>query len=128
LPSSVFPPEEEQWQAFAVGVAAKWLLESGGALPNQHRLADNLRASRNTVKEGDGWRLSGKFIGTLEMKYPALCEKSQEVMDDGTILPPALYEHTRGYIEKLAKQINRSYEENIFGGCAVLMRRLEEYC
>ena len=47
-------------------------------------------------------------------------------MDDGTILPPVLYEKTRGFIESLAKQINRSYEENIFDGCAVLMRRLEE--
>jgi hypothetical protein len=50
----------------------------------------------------------------------------QEVVDDGTILPPVLYQKTRGYIETLAKQINRSYEETIFDGCAVLMRRLEE--
>ena len=48
------------------------------------------------------------------------------MVDEGTILPPVLYEKTRGYIESLAKQINRSYEENIFDGCAVLMQRLEE--
>jgi hypothetical protein len=53
-------------------------------------------------------------------------EKPQTVADHGTILPPVAYENTRGYLETLAKQINRSYEENIFDGCAVLMRRLEE--
>lgn len=51
--------------------------------------------------------------------YPQLSQKSQEVVDDGTILPPVLYEKTRGFIESLAKQINRSYEENIFDGSLV---------
>lgn len=31
-----------------------------------------------------------------------------------------------GDLGSLAKQINASYEHNIFDGCAVLMRRLEE--
>ena len=115
-------------QAFGVGDAAKWLGEAGGAAPNQHRLRDNLRASRSTVKDTNAWRLKGDFIAALEARFPELCAKSQEVVDEGTILPPVLYEKTRGYIEKLAKQINRSYEENIFDGCAVLMRRLEECC
>ncbi|MBV9505011.1 MAG: hypothetical protein JO323_08415 [Acidobacteriia bacterium] len=59
--------------------------------------------------------------------FLSFAERSQEVADDGTILPPVLYEKTgRGYIVSLAKQINSSYEHNIFDGCAVLMRRLEE--
>jgi len=36
------------------------------------------------------------------------------------------YQNTRGYVESLAKQINASYEHNLFDGCAVLMRRLVE--
>jgi hypothetical protein len=36
------------------------------------------------------------------------------------------YGFQRGYIESLAKQINAAYENNIFDGRAVLMRRLEE--
>jgi hypothetical protein len=62
----------------------------------------------------------------MEARFPQLSEKSQEVMDDGTILPKILYEKSYGYIESLSKQINLSYEGNIFDGCAVLMRRLEE--
>lgn len=113
-------------QEFSAADAARWLVDAGGATPNQSRLDGNLRSSRNTVKASRGWRLKGDFVGALQAKYPALSEKSQEVVDEGAILPPALYEKTRGYIESLAKQINASYEGNIFDGCAVLMRRLEE--
>jgi hypothetical protein len=65
-------------------------------------------------------------VTSLDAQFPQLSERSQEIIDDGTILPEALYGKTRGYIESLAKQINASYEHNIFDGCAVLMRRLEE--
>jgi hypothetical protein len=41
-------------------------------------------------------------------------------------LPEALYGNTRGYIESPAKQINGSHDQNIFDGCAVSIRRLEE--
>ena len=41
-------------------------------------------------------------------------------------IPKILYEETRGYIECLCKQINASYEYNIYDGCAILMRRLLE--
>jgi hypothetical protein len=113
-------------QSFDIADVAQWLTNAGGANPNRHRLAEKLRAARDTVKEGQGWRLSVKFVETLESKFPELGQKSQEVLDHGTILPEVLYEKTRGYIVNLAKQINRAYEENIFDGCAVLLRRLEE--
>lgn len=111
---------------FSATDAAKWLVEAGGATPNKSRLEDKLRNARCTVKANRGWRLKGEFVHQLETKFPQLSVRSQDVVDDGTILPPALYQRTRGYIESLAKQINRAYEENIFDGCAVLMRRLEE--
>lgn len=43
-----------------------------------------------------------------------------------TILPRALVANTRGYIEKVVDQINGSYENGWFDGCAVMMRRLLE--
>jgi len=42
------------------------------------------------------------------------------------ILPNALVAGTRGYIEKIAFQINGSYEKGWFDACAVMMRRLLE--
>jgi hypothetical protein len=111
---------------FSGSDAGRWLVSAGGATPNNSRLEANLRASRATVKAQRGWRLKDEFIQTLDSKYPALQEKSQEVIEYGTILPDIDFQNTRGYIESLARQINASYENNIFDGCAVLMRRLLE--
>jgi len=113
-------------QEFTAADGAKWLVEAGGANPNQSRLHGNLRASRNTVKAQQGWRLKGDFVQQMEVNFPQLSEKSQEVVEHGTILPEVDYQKTRGYLEALAKQINASYEHNLFDGCAVLMRRLVE--
>ncbi len=111
---------------FSVAEAAQWLVGAGGAQPNRTRLAERIAKSDKTVRSTRGFRLSLKFINKLDACFPTITEKSQEVVDDGTILPPADYEKTRGYIEKIAKQINAAYEHNIFDGCAVLMRRLVE--
>jgi hypothetical protein len=106
--------------------ASKWLVEIGGATPNVFRLGRSLRASRNAVRHGAGYRLRGEFVRNLDKKFPALGEIAQNVDDNGSILPEVEYRGTRGYIEVLAKQINASYEHNLFDGCAVLMRRLLE--
>jgi len=42
------------------------------------------------------------------------------------VLPRALVTKTRGYIERVADQINGCYEKGWFDGCAVMMRRLLE--
>ncbi|HTY26322.1 MAG TPA: hypothetical protein VMC85_24560, partial [Desulfomonilaceae bacterium] len=42
------------------------------------------------------------------------------------VLPHALVKNTRGYIERVAFQINGSYEKGWFDACAVMMRRLIE--
>ena len=113
-------------EEFTTADAARWLVASGSARLNQSRLDERLRASRNTVRGQRGFRLSLKFSEDLQTRFPAVGEKSQDVVDDGTILPEPDYKDTRGYIESLAKQMNAAYERNIFDGCAVLMRRLVE--
>lgn len=115
-------------EEFSAADGARWVREQNMGNPNASRLAQKLKNSRDTVRGSKAgcFRLHHNLLKNLEEKFPRLSEKSQEVTDDGTILPVVLYEKTRGYIESLAKQINRSYEENIFDGCAVLMRRLEE--
>lgn len=42
------------------------------------------------------------------------------------VLPPAVVRSTRGYIEKVANQINGCYENGWYDACAVMMRRLLE--
>jgi hypothetical protein len=116
----------EKVEDFTEADAARWLSSYGFSAPNKTRLQTNLKASANTVRSGRGFRLSLGFQNLLDTKYPQLTEKSQEVIDEGTILPEVDYAGAWGYIVSLAKQINRAYEDNIFDGCAVLMRRLVE--
>lgn len=42
------------------------------------------------------------------------------------VLPYSLFKGTRGYIEKIVIQINRTYEHACYDACAVMMRRLVE--
>lgn len=48
------------------------------------------------------------------------------VQQSGTILPDALYNGLQSNIQSLCKQINASYEHNLFDCTAVIMRRLLE--
>jgi hypothetical protein len=117
----------EKKDEFFLPEATGWLTGYGFASPNQTRLRDRLQASRNTVRgQRGGFKLQLDYVKEMEAKYPELNEKSQEVVEHGTILPEVDYQKTRGYIESLARQINAAYEHNVFDACAVLMRRLVE--
>ncbi len=67
-------------------------------------------------------------IDELQLKFPGIHSTCEEVVSEDTVLPSPIYLNTRGFIESLAKQINASFENNIYDGCAVLMRRLLEIC
>lgn len=45
---------------------------------------------------------------------------------DQPVLPHSLFQGTRGYIEKVVFQINRSYTGTSYDACAVMIRRLVE--
>ncbi len=42
------------------------------------------------------------------------------------VIPLSVVRNTRGYVEKIANQINGSYEHGWFDACAVMIRRLVE--
>lgn len=96
--------------------------------PNKSRLEKNIRTSKDFIRGGkvDHYRLHPKAIINLKNTYRTIDFKTQEIETINTILPESLYKDSRGYIISLSKQINASYENNIFDGCAVLMRRLLE--
>lgn len=121
-----FYMKTEGSEEFTASDAASWLVDYGFSAPNQTRLDTKLRASRNTIRGKRGHKLSLPFVRDLEARFPALSSRSQDVVDAGTLLPEVDYKDTRGYIVSLAKQINVTYEQNAFDGCAVLMRRLVE--
>jgi len=105
-----------------------WFEKFSLNIPNLPRLSRNIKASPFFVKGCNKgfFRLNARQIAALDSEFPELLDKSEEIICHDTVLPTTLYENTRGYIETIAKQINASYENNIFDGCAVLMRRLLE--
>lgn len=116
--------------SFTVEDVCRWFSELDFHEPNKSRLKLNLGKSHSFVKtvNGAGYRLHANEIKKLSESYPQFLEKNEETVSLDSVLPAPVYENTRGYIESLAKQINASYENNIFDGCAVLMRRLLEIC
>jgi hypothetical protein len=106
----------------------EWFQQLHFPSPNISRLLGRIRSSRHFVKgSANGeFKLHALTLDELQAQFPGLRADSEEVVSTDTILPYSIYESTRGFIESLAKQINASYEYNIFDGCAVLMRRLVE--
>ena len=106
----------------------EWFEELGLPRPNLSRLFGRLAKSTFFIKGNSpgSYRLHPKAIQELSAKLDFLNETSEEIVFSGSILPSSVFIDTRGYIEKLAMQINASYDNNLFDGCAVLMRRLLE--
>ena len=96
--------------------------------PNLSRLKRNISSSRDFIRGSAAglYKVHGKTLTKLEKEIPEVSEKSEEIISDDLILPESLFMGTRGFIQSLSKQINASYENNLFDGCAVLMRRLLE--
>ncbi|PHQ57054.1 MAG: hypothetical protein COC16_02010 [Lutibacter sp.] len=120
--------KEKKNSDFTVSELSQLFSDVGFSKPNSSRLTDKIKKSRDFIKgtRNNSFTLHFKINSELETELPLLGEKSEEVIAFDTILPESLFQGTRGYIEKLCKQINASFENNIFDGAAVLMRRLME--
>ena len=95
--------------------------------PNISRIKSGLINSNGFLKgiKQGYYKINYKVFIALDKELKET-KISEEIVTENTILPESLYKDTRGFIEKISKQINASYENNIADGCAVLMRRLIE--
>lgn len=117
----------ENRDSFTIIEVSDLLIRNGFSKINPSRLKQNLKKSRDVISGSveDTFRLSPKKMN--ELLSLSLINETNELVDCiGAILPLGLYQNTRGYIIKIGDQINASYENNIFDGCVVLMRRLIE--
>jgi hypothetical protein len=120
--------KKEKVNEISVVSVVDMLIGMGFSKPNESRLNRNLAKSRNFLKgtKNGYFRLHNALLQKLEVSYSFLNEHSDDIVTMNSVLPEDLYKDTRGYIFKLAIQINASYEHNISDGCAILMRRLLE--
>jgi len=72
------------------------------------------------------WRLKVHPRIQLDEKYEQAISIPKKLKPTDSVLPRALFNNTRGYIEKVVFQINGSYDSGLFDCCAVMCRRLLE--
>lgn len=114
------------------GLTAKEIcsaLEATG-LPKQNasRLAARLAEDRRTSKAGSNGarRLHPTARRELNQEYSLLVNPHPlPPLNSGSVIPPALVS-ARGYLEKVALQLNASYDAQLYDCCAVMCRRLLE--
>lgn len=113
---------------FGVSDISEWFDSLNYSIPNSSRIRANIKTSRKFIRGSvsDTYRLHAREIEALDLEFPELLTKSEDIIATDLVLPHSLYESTRGFVESISRQINASYEYNIFDGCAVLMRRLLE--
>ena len=94
---------------------------------NVSRLTRNMAKHEGVVKgqKPGTWRLKLAYSATLEKKYRGLVKPISPKID-ALIVPDEIILSTRKYLERLATQINGSYQFGFYDGCAVLCRRLVE--
>lgn len=113
---------------FTVKEMADIISALGYAAPNAHRLKDKVKAAKTFIKgsKADYFRLSVVARKSLEERWPDL-SATEEIISDSAILPEILItEVRRPYLDRIAKQINAAYENNMFDCCALMMRRMLE--
>lgn len=112
-----------------VGMTAKEIaavLQSGGhPQQNVSRLDATLRLDRRTASSKNGWALRPAARRSLDEAYAAYLGPKKLPVSD-SIVPMALVHGTRGYIERVADQINKSFDGGLYDCCAVMCRRLLE--
>jgi hypothetical protein len=99
---------------------------AGHPKQNASRLEGQLAADRRTSQAGGGaWRLRPQTRRELDAEYAFALEPARPGPSD-SVLPRQLFTNTRGYIERVVKQINKTYDDECWDACAVMCRRLLE--
>lgn len=114
--------------SFSINSLADDFVKLGYARPNTSRLVARIRKSRMFVSNGapQEFKLHPSTLETLDVEFPDIRKKSEDVVHQDSVIPEALLQKERAFVLSLIRQINASYENNIYDGCAVLMRRLLE--
>lgn len=98
----------------------------GHAEQNVSRLDSALSTDAKTaVAKGGGWMLRAAARRELDATYSEYVGPV-ELPPSDSMVPMALVTGTRGYVTKVAEQVNKSFDGQLYDCCAVMCRRLIE--
>lgn len=123
-----FHAENKVAYEFTLEESDNWLALCGFSKPNRSRLKSRIKSYTGIVKgkNQDRFMLASKRFLELKTLIGPIETANQEVLVVDGVLPSDIFGIDRKYIQQLGRQINACYDQNIFDGCAVLMRRLFE--
>jgi len=99
--------------------------EAGHPAVNVPRLSEQLGRDRRVSQSKGRWRVRPQARKDLDDQYSFAVEPLPPPPSD-SVLSRALFDGTRGYLEKVVDQINKSYDAQLWDCCAVMGRRLLE--
>ena len=94
---------------------------------NRTRERDKLKKDDRTTTndKGHSFKLQVRAIKALDSEYLQFIENKPLPKSD-TLFEENTFKGTRGYIQKVIKQINLSYDYQLYDFCTVMVRRLLE--
>lgn len=107
------------------------IVRSGFSEPNSSRLKGKLtKGNQKVFIPAKGAKGTFEFIPVILQELEKTFEDTwidhETVQSFSEIIDETKFTGKRGYLDKLIKQINNTYVNNCYDGCAVLMRRLFE--
>jgi hypothetical protein len=122
-----FHDEQKPDVRMRAGELARLISTTGLGNPNQTRLTEALRKSGKVTENGSGFALKTLARSQIrEQLRPILGPSRPKVDQELGYLPRPVWINTRGYIEKICRQLNGCFHFEYYDGAAVLARRLLE--
>lgn len=109
------------------GELSRIMREYGLGSPNSTALKESISKTKLATRSGNVFKLkivSKKIISTWIRAI--IDEKPPQIPHEDGFLPSAVWEGTRGYIEKVCIQLNGCYKFEFYDASAVLARRIIE--
>jgi hypothetical protein len=109
------------------GELARLIQSNGLGNPHSTKLGDAVTKSKHALKVKDGYSIKPTSRATVAGWVNSILETAPPKVDqDAGFIPKAVWQGTRGYVERIAEQINSCYQFGIYDGASVLIRRLVE--
>lgn len=119
--------ESQEYEERTASELAADMHEEGFPRANVTRLEQDLRRSRYTIRgtRNRSFQIAVGRIQELQQRYGELAAVNRVAVLD-TVLPTEWFQGTRPFLERIAHQINGTYQFGFYDACATLCRRLVE--
>lgn len=109
------------------GELARLIHKTGLGNPHSTKLTDALRKTGLLLQKGSRFSLKSLSRGKIRAQLDSILGAVQPSVDqDLGFLPRQVWVKTRGYLEKVAEQLNGCFQFEFFDAASVLIRRLIE--